>query len=589
MSDHQLSLDEAGTPLASATFVVVDLETTGGSSRECAITEIGAVKVRGGEVLGEFTTLVNPGIPIPPFIAALTGITNADVVGAPSVLTAVAMFLEFAGDAAVVAHNAPFDLGFLRAACERHDLTWNHGPVVDTARLARSALQRDEVRNCKLRTLAAYFRTTTEPSHRALADARATAEVFHHLLERVGNFGVMTLEDLRAFTGRVSTAQRTKRHLADHLPTGPGVYIFEDREGRPLYIGTSKNIRQRVRSYFTAAEQRRRMSEMITIAHTVRAIECATTLEARVRERRLIVDEQPRYNRRSRRASSPSWVKLTTDNAPRLSVVTRIADDGATYLGPFTSHAVARLAAEALEYTYPIRTCTPRLARSPRSTIAGCALGELGRCLAPCRAGHDADAYATTVDSVRQAMLGDVAGVEESISARMRELALAERYEEATRWRERLTNFLSATLRRQRLALIASEPEIVAAVPEGEGWAIHVIRHGFLAAAGFVGPGDDAYGAVEVLRSTAASVTPGAAPAPAGTAEEALDLLHWLESDGIRLVSCTRTWALPVNGGGAWLARFGDARESLRTLETDPAPRPWGPRPDAVTRIRASA
>jgi DNA polymerase-3 subunit epsilon len=270
-------------------------------------------------------------------------------------------------------------------------------------------------------------------------------------------------------------------------------------------------------------------------------------------------------------------------------VVTRIADDGATYLGPFTSHAVARLAAEALEYTYPIRTCTPRLARSPRSTIAGCALGELGRCLAPCRAGHDADAYATTVDSVRQAMLGDVAGVEESISARMRELALAERYEEATRWRERLTYFLSATLRRQRLALIAGEPEIVAAVPAGEGWAIHVIRHGFLAAAGFVGPGEDAHGAVEVLRSTAASVTPGAAPAPAGTAEEALDLLHWLESDGIRLVSCTRTWALPVNGGGAWLARFGDARESLRTLETDPAPRPWGPRPDAVTRIRASA
>lgn len=587
--DHQMSLDEAGTPLASVTFVVVDLETTGGSSKECGITEIGAVKVRGGEVIGEFTTLVNPGMPIPPFIAALTGITNADVASAPSALTAVAMFVEFAGDAAVVAHNAPFDLGFLRAACERHDLIWDHGPVVDTARLARSALQRDEVRNCKLGTLAAYFRTTTEPSHRALADARATAEVFHHLLERVGNFGVMTLEDLRAFTGRVSTAQRTKRHLADGLPAGPGVYIFEDREGRPLYIGTSKNIRQRVRSYFTAAEQRRRMSEMITIAHTVRAIECATALEARVRERRLIVEEQPRYNRRSRRASEPSWVKLTTEHAPRLSVVTRVSDDGAAYLGPFTSHSVARLAAEALEYTYPIRTCTPRLARNPRSVTAGCALGELGRCLAPCRAGHDSDAYASVVASVRAAMLGDIGDVESAVSARMRELAEAQRFEEAARWRERLTCFLWATLRRQRLALIAGEPEIVAAAPEGDGWAVHVIRHGYLAAAGHLGSEQDPHRLVDTLRATAAVVARHPEPVPAGTAEEALDLMQWLESDGIRLIACQGTWALHLSGSGAWLERFADARSSLRELESDRAPRPWGPTPGAVTRIRASA
>lgn len=584
-----MSLDEAGTALAAVTFVVVDLETTGGSSRDCGITEIGAVKVCGGEVVGEFSTLVNPGIPIPPFIAALTGITNADIVGAPSVVTAVSMFLEFAGDAAVVAHNAPFDMGFLRVACDTHDLTWNHGPIVDTARLARSALQRDEVRNCKLGTLAAYFRTTSEPSHRALADARATAEVFHHLLERVGNFGIMTLEDLRAFTGRVSSAQRTKRHLAEGLPTGPGVYIFEDREGRPLYIGTSKNIRQRVRSYFTAAEQRRRMSEMITIAHRVRAIECATPLEARIRERRLIVDEQPRYNRRSRRASEPSWVKLTTDHAPRLSVVSRVAADDGTYLGPFTSHAVARLAAEALEYTYPIRTCTSRLARTPRSTVAGCALGELGRCVAPCRAGHDAQSYADVVAAVRGAMLGAIHDVEVALSARMNELSEAQRYEEATRWRERLTCFLWATLRRQRLALIAGEPEIVAAAPQGDGWAVHVIRHGYLAAAGHVGRDQDAHLAVETLRATAASVTPGPIPTPAGTAEEALDLMQWLESDGIRIIDCQSTWALPITGSGPWLEQFGDARSSIQAWEMDSAPRPWGPTPGAVTRIRASA
>src|SRR5438045_5035974 len=93
---RQASFDELGTPLREVTFVVVDLETTGGSPAACAITEIGAVKVRGGEVLGTFQTLVNPDQLIPPFIAVLTGITQAMVASAPRIETALAAFLDFA-------------------------------------------------------------------------------------------------------------------------------------------------------------------------------------------------------------------------------------------------------------------------------------------------------------------------------------------------------------------------------------------------------------------------------------------------------------------------------------------------------------
>ena len=236
-------------------------------------------------------------------------------------------FLEFLGDAVLVAHNAPYDVGFLKAACGLHDYAWPGSAVVDTARLARVALHRDEVRNCKLGTLAAHFRTSVTPNHRAFDDASATADVLHGLIERAGDLGVSTLEDLQAFASRVSAAQRTKRHLADGLPDAPGVYVFQDAQGTPLYVGTSRSIRTRVRSYFTASEQRRRMAEMVRIAERVVPIVCATVLEARVRELRLIAEHKPRYNQRSRRPESQIWLKLTVEPAPRLAQVRAVADD----------------------------------------------------------------------------------------------------------------------------------------------------------------------------------------------------------------------------------------------------------------------
>ncbi len=342
----QLATDELGTPLSDVTFVVLDLETTGGSPKQAGITEIGAVKVRGGEVLGEFATLVNPEVAIPPFIAALTGITDALVASAPTLNGVLPSLLEFIGDAVVVAHNAPFDVGFLTAACHRHGLAWPRPKVVDTVRLARVALHRDEVRNCKLGTLAAFMHSPVTPNHRALDDARATVAVLHGLLERVANLGVHTLEELAAFTSRVTPEQRAKRQLAHGLPTGPGVYIFRDAQGTALYVGTSKNIQARVRNYFTASETRRRMSEMVAIATVVDAIACASVLEARIRELRLIASEQPRYNVRSKRPASQSWITLTREKAPRLSVVRQPRTAEQLGFGPFSGRQAAQEAAD---------------------------------------------------------------------------------------------------------------------------------------------------------------------------------------------------------------------------------------------------
>ena len=322
--------------LRETTFVVVDLETTGGRStpgpdgRCDAITEIGAVKVRGGQIIGEFATLVDPGRDIPPKIVELTGITTAMIRDAPRIAAVLPMFLEFARGAILVAHNAGFDIGFLRSAAQQCGISWPSGPpALCTVRLARRVLSREEAPSVRLSALARLFGTATEPTHRALDDARATVEVLHALIERVGNQGVTTYSALRAYLPTVSTAQRGKRVLATALPRRPGVYLFRGPADEVLYVGTASDLRRRVLQYFTGADPRARMKEMVALAQRVDHVECAHPLEAGVRELRLLAAHAPPYNRRSRFPHRWWWVVLTDEPFPRLSVV-RPADPNET-------------------------------------------------------------------------------------------------------------------------------------------------------------------------------------------------------------------------------------------------------------------
>ena len=562
--EAQRSFDELGRPLREVTFCVVDLETTGGSpDGGSMITEIGAVKVRGGRVEGELQTLVNPHTAIPAFIAVLTGISNSMVADAPGIEAALPSFLEFATGCVLVAHNAPFDVGFLRHFADRCGFAWPGFEVLDTARLARRVLTRDEVPDCKLATLARVFGSPTVPNHRALADARATVHVLHGLVERLGGLGVHTLEELQTYSSRVSPAQRRKRHLAEHLPHAPGVYLFADERDRVLYVGTSGDLRTRVRSYFTASETRSRIGEMVALAASVTGIECATALEARVRELRLIAEHKPRYNRRSRFPEKAHFLKLTREPWPRLSLVRRPAADDADYLGPFGSRKAAEKCLAALHDTFPVRQCTDRLGRSP--SRSPCVLAELGRCLSPCDGTVDADTYAAVVDRLRDSLRHRPDEVVERINARMAALAHDQRYEEAGVHRDRLAAFVRAAARTQRLSGLTSCPEVVAARREDDGrWAVHVVRFGRLAAAGVIPPGADAHDWVHRLRASAETVLAAPGPVPAATAEETEQILRWLESPGIRLVEVAGEWACPLAGAGRHLVTY-DAAAASRT------------------------
>ncbi len=571
--EEQRSFDELGRLLRDVTFCVVDLETTGGSAAAGSqITEIGAVKVRSGEVLGEFQTLVDPHTEIPAFIAVLTGITNGMVAGAPSIESALPAFLEFAAGTVLVAHNAPFDLGFLRHFALQQERPWPDFDVVDTAKLARRVVTRDETPDCKLSSLARVFESATTPNHRALADARATVDVLHGILGRLGSLGVHTLEELQTYSSRVSQTQRRKRHLAEGLPQEPGVYLFRDGGSRVLYIGTSRDLRSRVRSYFTASETRSRMGEMIGLAESVTGIVCATPLEGEVRELRLIAEHKPRYNRRSRFPEKAMFVKLTREPWPRLAVVRRVLDDEADYLGPFSSRKVAERCLAALHDVFPIRQCSGRLPLAP--SRSACVLAEMGRCLSPCDGSSDPETYAAAVDRVRRALRADPSEVVSALGRRMAGLADDERFEEAGVHRDRLAAFVRGAARSQRLGALAGCPELVAAGRDDRGrWAVHVVRHGRLAAAGLIPPGADAHRFVAELRASAETVAGGPGPVPAASAEESERILRWLESPGVRLVRADGEWSCPTAGSGRHLAVQDALRRSQDRLVPFDEPR----------------
>jgi DNA polymerase III epsilon subunit family exonuclease len=189
--------------LAEVTFIVLDLETTGASpTTGCAITEIGAIAIRGGEILEEFSSFVNPQVALPEYIVNLTGITDEMLMDAPLINEVFPDFIEFIDlheHVHLVAHNAPFDLGFLKAAAAQLSHTWPKYEVIDTVKLARRVIERSEIENYKLGTLSQFFNTKALPNHRALDDVKTTVEVLHRLIERLSGYQVFTIAELKKF------------------------------------------------------------------------------------------------------------------------------------------------------------------------------------------------------------------------------------------------------------------------------------------------------------------------------------------------------------------------------------------------------
>ncbi len=583
-------LDATPASLRDTTFVVVDLETTGGRASPSgddaadAITEIGAVKVRGGVVEGEFATLINPQRGIPPQIVRLTGITTAMVYEAPTIDAVLPSFLEFAGfgpagtGSVLVAHNAGFDVGFLTAAARRCDLAWPRPPVLCTVRLARRVLSRDEAPSVRLAELSRLFAVSTTPTHRALDDARATVDVLHALLERLGNQRVHTFVDLRAYLSHATPAQRRKRGLAAGLPHRPGVYLFRGPSDEVLYIGTSTNLRRRVAQYFNGSERRRRIAEMVALAVRVDHVECAHPLEAGVRELRLLAAHAPPYNRRSKFPRRWWWITLSDEAFPRFTVVRAPRND--RVIGPFRSRADAAETAGLLARFTGIRTCTVRLSRTARHS---CPPVEVGPC--PAAADSTAPEYAGAVRRATALLEGSDNGALGGAVQQVTRLADRGHYESAARLRDQTATAIDVLWRSQRARALAALPELVAAAPDGTGgWQLAVIRHGRLAAAGCAARGVPPMPVIDAITLGAETVLPEPAPLAGALVEETLLIARWLAAPGVRLVRVAPPaaaaaedsgWASPLASAGPWMSWAALARSarvaSELGAEADPA------------------
>jgi DNA polymerase III subunit epsilon len=361
--------------LEKATYVVVDLETTGLSPGSSRICEIGAVRVRDFELGDEFQTLANPGVPIGGAVSVLTGLRDPELRHAPAISVAVSRFLAFAGDAVLVAHNARFDLAFLDRETERLTGRRLAAPVVDTVALARRVLG-GRVARASLASLAYFFGTSVRPCHRALPDAQATAEVLLALIGLAQERGATTVADLCELASTRTRRVYEKRSLAFGAPPSPGVYLFRDKYDQVLYVGRARDLRARLRSYFRSDRQRPAVEAALGALERIEWRQLGSELEAGLEELRLIRELRPPANARSARPDRYVYLRRRGDGL--------VCSAKPGPLGPIRSRTRARLAARALdgacgEELADPALALPRLREKVRAVAEGLRYEDAGR------------------------------------------------------------------------------------------------------------------------------------------------------------------------------------------------------------------
>jgi DNA polymerase III subunit epsilon len=363
--------------LDECAFVVFDLETTGLQPGSARICEIGAQRIEALEPTSSFETLVDPGTHLPPAVQALTGIQPGSLRGAPRPELAVRRFLDFAGDAVLVAHNARFDLAFLDREVQRLTGRRVASPVVDTVWLARRLLE-GRLRRVGLASLAQFFGVPTEPCHRALPDARATAEILLHLVGLAQERGARTVGDLVELSAPRARRLHTKRSLVATAPRGPGIYAFYDVHDQPLYVGRARDLRPRLRSYFSGSRQRPAVEAALAALARVEWERTGSELEAALLELRRLRLLRPPANARSVRPDRQPYLRRSGGRW-------RVTEEPTPH-GPLRSRRSATRAARALD-------------------------------------GHESDDVGAALPALRE---------------RMRRAALSQRFEDAARARDRV-------------------------------------------------------------------------------------------------------------------------------------------------------
>ena len=449
-----LALDEAP-------YVVFDVETTGSAAgKGGAITEFGAMKLVRGEVVDQFSTLVNPGRPIDPFVVRLTGITDRMVAEAPPISEVMPRFEEFVEGCVLVGHNVQFDCSFVTAARDGVRLP---NEALDTLKLARCLVP--GLGRYRLSALVNHFGVRQAPNHRALADAAATTEVFKKLLKLLRSAGMNSVGEAAAIRGGRGRIKPQKQHLAKGVPNTPGVYYFADKHGTVLYVGKAKDLKARVRTYFNGGDGRRKVGRLVEEVAEVRVRETESELHALILEAREIKRLLPRYNSVGRDDKASWFIKLDLDEA--YPVPERVSENAPgedlIHLGPFRSAGILDTCIEALGRIFPLKRC------SGEGEV--CFYGQMGRC-APCMGMSEEEYRLGVVDEVVALLRGE--GGEEHLRALVGErerMAAGLEFEAAARLRDLISGIERVRLSR---AVVSAEGVQAVVAPSTEPGMIEV-------------------------------------------------------------------------------------------------------------------
>jgi len=505
-STHQL--------LNEIEFVVLDTETTGLRPGHHRMIEVAGIRMRGGEVVGSFQSLVNPGVRLPAFIVQFTGITQEMVTSAPKTHEVLPDFLHFVEGAILVGHNVGFDIGFL--SYEARLLGYDF-PIdgLDTIPLARRFLP--GLRRFKLDKVAAHLKIAMASRHRALGDARVTAAIFMKLLELAQQQGIQTLGHLRrrlqlpvAWSGDITqatTARQIELLRADgkvaaqavtlrptgnlflnpawkrEFPSKPGVYLMKDAYGQVIYVGKAKRLKDRLASYYNQPlGYTRKMDGLLQNVKEIETRVLGSELEALLLESQLIKELQPTYNVQLRNYELYPFIKIDIQHPfPRVYATREVAADGARYFGPFRSRRIVDLTIELVQKVFPVRTCTRSLPPQAKPSDP-CLRLHLNRCPGPCRGGVDPGEYGKTIEEVCAFLGGEREDLLDRLRRQMLEASQQLNFERAAWLRDTIRSADEVLIGQRLISGAVEANNLVIVYPSArEGCnELFLIRHGRL-------------------------------------------------------------------------------------------------------------
>jgi len=496
-------------------YIVLDVETTGLRPFRQRLIEVCALKVRDGEIVDTFTTLLNPEKRVPAFITELTSISDEMVARAPRFKQVADGLLAFIGERLVVGHNIRFDVSFVNAELARAGKPPLVNPRLDTLALAVRLLP--GLRKPNLERMAQTLGVPREQRHRAEGDARLTAASLLRLLPMAKEAGLPTLDAIQALVvphtaephGNASGVEKVgsgnaylDRAFLRTVPQVPGVYRMLDEDGRIIYVGKAKNLHDRLASYYSQhLGLTRKMDGLLESVAKIEIEVVGSELEALLLESRLIHRHQPRYNRAMRNHALYPYIKVDVQKPwPRVHLARVVRPDGARYFGPFRSRTAAQRTVGVLEEVLPLVTCT-RGFSDPKKWGNPCIRLGMGKCLGPCIGQGDPAEYRAFIDDAVAFLEGHKDGIQRRLWDKMALAAEREDYTEAARLRDAIKTVEGIARTHQALARQVETGHLALALPSPEAGRAEVLLvvRGRVAAQRRVGTSDSPASLVEWL------------------------------------------------------------------------------------------